>query len=1007
MNDITQLISKDVATLCPASSLEIQETETAGDTSAQICATVLDRRLRLSVNHRLINKNEAKDDSLFKSGWQNQELTPRELARKINDGIAYCCELSGSRCRDNFVASGVLSVDVDGTVPLTEMLKNPLVGRCLTIVYKTVRHTESVNRYRMIFALPRPIESSREMAAASRSLTLRLSGDPAATDAARISYGCRGSNPVVYDRGIDEGLLSELIAQGMDANQRDGVKAGSGSSPTVSRLRIAPDQVVRLATGEPVAFSSLGPRVSICCPFHADANASAFTVLSKNNIPGIRCSTCNQSFWPTSAVNDYDFFDFDAQVVEAKTFYENNQDMGAFHDLLFDETCPRRKGLTKANITITGTDFLKLPEKLPDGLLLIKSPKGTGKTEAISRIVREEPGSVLLIGHRVSLIRQGCQRFGLDCYLDFERGIVADRVGVCLDSLRRLRGHGARAKGFRTVILDESQQLLSHFLSDTIDPQVREHIFIDFQNLLQRANRVVALDADLDWLTFETLTKLAHADPKGSKACHLFVNERLGDSRIEVYNSCHDLIGELMNDLAAGKRVFVTSNSKALVNRLTESVAAEFGPDVPTLTITSETKDQPDVKAFILNPTEAALRYRMISTSPSLATGVDITWPGREKEIDTVFGFFEARINTHFDSDQQLSRVRDPGSIKVWLSPRKFCFDTSREVIKHDIQVKGLYKNVLRGYEDDGKPIYHTDDPLIDMAALAVSQQRASKNNFLGNFIELKRRQGHTVTFVERSDDNIKRGLDAEIVGRSIVLAKRVERLLSANTLKRDEHDDIEARIQDNEDVSEGERWQLLRTQIEVFYREPISGALILRDDRGRLRSQVVRFESLRSFAAGKALRSKIPALEAPQSTGLASRFLRHKRATGRLLDGLLEATPVYQEGEFDVYERFSMHDLSRFVARCQSLKPEIETAFDLEVTTQETNAVKQLQAILSLIGLRVIQDGKKKVRGKTIYMYRIDAEILQFVEETASRRAATSGWGWLSEHYGHDTTVE
>ena len=42
--------------------------------------TVLGRRLRLSINPTLIDKNEAKDASLFKSGWHNQSLTPIELA---------------------------------------------------------------------------------------------------------------------------------------------------------------------------------------------------------------------------------------------------------------------------------------------------------------------------------------------------------------------------------------------------------------------------------------------------------------------------------------------------------------------------------------------------------------------------------------------------------------------------------------------------------------------------------------------------------------------------------------------------------------------------------------------------------------------------------------------------------------------------------------------------------------------------------------------------------------
>lgn len=962
---------------------------------------VWDCRLRLSINPQLINKNEAEDKSLFTSGWQNKQLTPHELAEAINAGIAYCCELSGNRRRENFVASSVLSVDVDGTVPLGEMLKQPLVERCLTLVYTTVRHTEVVNRYRLIFALARPIESAREMVAASRSLTLRLGGDPAATDAARIFYGSRDSNPRVFDRMIDGALLAELIAQGLDADQRDSVSGNErGCSPTVSRLTIAPDQVVRLATGEPVSFTSVAPKTPICCPFHADTNASAFTVTSsRNGALGIHCSTCNQTFWPGSAINDYDFSDFDKQIDEARRFFEQNKDMGAIHDLLFDDSCPRRKGLKEAHIFKTQDQFLKLPPALANGLFFVKSPKGTGKTEELRRLLINEPGSVLLIGHRVALIRQTCQRLGLDCYLDFKGGLASERLGICLDSLRRLRAQSGRARKFKTILIDESQQVLGHFLSDTITAADRDQIFVDFTNLLKRANRVIALDADLDWLTFETITKLAQNDVERPKKAHLYVNDRPADSSIEIYKSYHHLLGELLCSIADKKRVFVTSNSKAFIERLDGILRKEFGAEFPSLMITRDTKDTPEARAFVLDPGQQALKYQVIETSPTVGTGVDISFPGRAKEIDDVFGFFEPKINTHYDCDQQLARVRHPGSVKVWFNPSRFRFDTSRDVIKHDIQVQGLYKSVLCGYDDEGKPVYHTEDPLIDMAALAVAQQRASKNNLLGNFIDLKRLQGVAVSFVADEDGVVmRRGMQADVVGRQLALNKRVNHLVSANLLSPEEHDEISARIEANEFVTENERWCLQRTQIERFYRAKIDAALVEDDDRGRLRYKITSFEALRSYATTKAMREKL-GINEETTFGLGARFLRDKRQAGRLLDAIFGCCPIYRGGEFDAFKRFSMHDLTGVIEKCRELKPTIETAFDLEVVSSVQDAVKQFNALLDLVGLRVVSQGKIKRGGKTTYLYQLDPSRLEFVQCAVARRGSINGWEWLAKH--------
>jgi hypothetical protein len=375
--------------------------------------------------------------------------------------------------------------------------------------------------------------------------------------------------------------------------------------------------------------------------------------------------------------------------------------------------------------------------------------KSGWQTEEVGRTIKADRGSVLLIGHRISLIRQSCQRLGLDCYLDFEGGIQSERVGICLDSLKRLRSRGTGPKRYRTVIIDESEQVLSHFFSDTIDAATREAIFVDFTSLLQRADRVVALDADLGWLTFETLSKLSQVAGDGViRESHVFVNDRPDGATLHMYDSYHHLVGELMASLADGKRIFVTSNSLGLINKLSEAINHQFGAKAPTIAITSETKDRKDVKAFVMNPSELALQYRAILSSPSLGTGVDITFPEQEQSIDVVFGFFESNVNTHFDLDQQLARVRHPRAVRVWVNPRQFHFETAVDVVKHDIQVNGLYKNVLLGYDADAKPIYHTDDPLIDMAALAVSQQRASKNNLRGNFIDLKRHQGLRVEFI-------------------------------------------------------------------------------------------------------------------------------------------------------------------------------------------------------------------------------------------------------------------
>ena len=152
------------------------------------------------------------------------------------------------------------------------------------------------------------------------------------------------------------------------------------------------------------------------------------------------------------------------------------------------------------------------PPKLEPGLTLIRSPKGSGKTRSLAYLTASAK-SLLLVGHRRSLIRQSCDQLGLDCYLDEPEGMLQDlaRLAICLDSLARV---DARTR-YEVVILDESEQVLGHFLSETLnrtDGPGRDRLFVEFRHRIRSAKYVVALDADLGWITFNALSRMVRAE---------------------------------------------------------------------------------------------------------------------------------------------------------------------------------------------------------------------------------------------------------------------------------------------------------------------------------------------------------------------------------------------------------------------------------------------------------------------------------------------------------------
>ncbi|WP_416193499.1 hypothetical protein [Nitrobacter sp. TKz-YC01] len=583
--------------------------------------SILERRFRLSINRRLIDKNEGNDTTLFRTGWENGAFTPAELALEIDKGVAFTCELAGDRNAANFVCFELLSVDMDGSRTIEDVKADPFIENHLTIFYTTPSHTPENHRFRLVFALPRPITTPQEMRAAYRSLALKLGGDRSATDPARIFFGSRGSRPEVYDRGIPTDILDELIAHGANADQRDGVL--KGYTTTVSDQSIASDRIIRLHNGETALFGQLSAQTTIHCPFHYDQNASAFVVESKTGALGIHCSTCAQTFWPPKTSTPPDFSDFDQRVREAQSYFGLNADLGPFTKLLAPEGVTYHPGLAQSHIHLHDRDYVELPNPLPDGVIFVKSPKGTGKTQELSRrfgsktrskfsltlsgeIDAEEPtsietlgnSSVLLIGHRIALIRQTCERLGLDFYREIEGNPTGKKLGISVDSLHRLTWRETNAsnktvlkeKFFQTVIIDESEQVLRHFLSDTIEPDSRDQLFKIFRKLLQKAKRVIVLDADLDWLSFETISKMAQPrDQTEFKRSTVILNERSTASPVEVFQSKEHLMGDLKQAVADGKRVFVTSNSMSLVEKLYEGLGTEADEKFRHILITSKT----------------------------------------------------------------------------------------------------------------------------------------------------------------------------------------------------------------------------------------------------------------------------------------------------------------------------------------------------------------------------------------------------------------------------------
>ena len=993
------------------------------------------RKLKLSVNTHFIDKT-VEEKRFYREGFYNDELTLDQIADAINKGFTISYQfLDGIRKSENFKATDFLAVDIDYGMSLEQVAESQIFQNFCSIRHVTPSHTPDDHRFRLIFALPRTITKISEVKAAAISLSKRMSGDLKTTDAARMFHGCFESFPQVYDRGITEDFLEELIEDGKTQPSSESLSF-AGSTTNRSSLKLEPTRVVITAEGEDVQIGSIKNTTPIYCPVHIDRNPSAFVAHTPRGSQFIHCKTCNVS-WHVKGTSEYEqrFDDFDHTIRKIKkgTKTETHDDSPLRDFLLSQKIHPQ-------NITITEHEHLKM-RGLEDGLTLIKSPKGTGKTtylvDSIGKIIRRfatleeyEEGTdpdvdeaffskerVLLIGHRIALIGDLCNKLSLNCYLDDPKGDASEvrrrmtRYGVCLDSLQKVKD-----ESYDVIVIDEVEQVLSHFLSETIGEK-RRGLFEIFCGLIQRAKKVVALDADLGWISYITLAHLTRergisSTPVVPLKIQVFINDwQPKDRELLVYGSMFQLIHEIKKSVVNRQRIFITANSKAKVKALThaiKSLEGEIGVPIQMISITSENSGTQESKFFIENIKTEILKYQVILSSPSLGTGIDISFENGKREVDVVFGLFENQINTHFEIDQQLARVRNPGTVHVWVSPRTFNFETDFRIAGQDFLRRHLLDVVNKGLFEQGWDIQSRDiDPFLRMAALIISQQRASKNRLMRNFLQYRIDQGWSYRFVEHDETQFKSGAYLFHVGKDASEQEWRGAVLNATTMDRIQYLQFKELLESNERGYSDDQWySYYRTRLELFYGRVTDENLLNLDRKGAWRQEITLFEDLTKLDDQK-FQYKVNLNlhgEAKKNNDLKRRLFPDRPTAVTLIYGLISTTPIFTDGKFDPNVVFTTDALKKFIKASVKLKHLVQV--QLEVNTQhdiEQKAVQHLGKILAKLGLGVKKIKQKTVAGKKTYFYVLDPDSMRNLEEISRIRCvlANEGWDFMNYQYG------
>ncbi|MEL6500462.1 MAG: plasmid replication protein, CyRepA1 family [Cyanobacteria bacterium J06623_1] len=275
-------------------------------------------------------------------------------------------------------------------------------------------------------------------------------------------------------------------------------------------------------------------------------------------------------------------------------------------------------------------------------LVGIKSPKGTGKTQSLVKVVQKaiaRQQKVLVIGHRVQLVKELCQRFGLNYISDknaSERAALG--YGLCIDSLHAKSQAQFDSSQWQDslIIIDEVEQVLWHALNSSTCKDRRVEILKSFkalmQNILSGGGQLYVADADLSDIALDYLISLS-----GIEVEPLIINNTWQNSlhnSWQVYNYEGKTPKKLVNNLEAeirqGGKPFVCLSAQKLTSKwgtqTLEAYLKQKFPERQILRIDSESLADPQHPAYnCISKLEQVLsQYDIVLASPSIETGISI-----------------------------------------------------------------------------------------------------------------------------------------------------------------------------------------------------------------------------------------------------------------------------------------------------------------------------------------------------------------------------------------------
>ncbi|MEA5507679.1 plasmid replication protein, CyRepA1 family, partial [Halotia wernerae UHCC 0503] len=483
------------------------------------------------------------------------------------------------------------------------------------------------------------------------------------------------------------------------------------------------------------------------------------------------------------------------------------------------------------------------------GLVGLASDMGTGKTEILAIIRRDNPDlSFLNNGHRVNLLKNLSDRLQTAMYSAISCGdwAKAKALSITVDSLYKM---ASDLQAYDVLFIDEACQYLAHLLKSKTCKEHRGDILEVLEYLVYNAKLVVLADAHLDDLTIEFFLRMR---PVGEKPFIIKNEYRSGGRQVHWYEGKNSsaIVAEFHAQLMLGKKLMMVSDSKRFIKKLER--ALNDGTSIDDSDETPEPSEDRKLKVWAVHSENSGSEENVIFIreiniaikdidalliTPSLGTGVDIS----TYHFDGIFGVFHAVSQSATECSQQLWRYRPNVPMHVWVAPRPpfgYAETNARRIKQRILQNNEMTAFLIRINRETGSRGAEKDWAL-DTSCQIEAQRNWSINNLRADLRSLLEEMGNAIIPMgDAADEGSARWMKAAGIAideehyRKVADAKDIDR----RTYTSRQHQDYLK----PEEVLECEKFRIKDT-----YGMSVTPELVEKDDGGKLIKKIVALEAI------------------------------------------------------------------------------------------------------------------------------------------------------------------